>query len=166
MGPLKDFKIIEISGIGPGPYCGMLLADMGATVLRVDRLTDAGLGVPLPAKYRLTNRSRPAIALDLKTSDGVELVLNLCDRADALFEGFRPGVMERLGLGPRQCTDRNKRLVYGRMTGWGQDGPLAGSVGHDGNYSALTGVLAAIGEKGGQPGIPGNLVADVGLWEI
>ena len=162
MGPLKDFKIIEIAGIGPGPYCGMLLADMGAQVLRIDRLTDAGLGIPVPAKYKLMNRSRPTIAVDLKTSDGVELVLSLCDKADALFEGFRPGVMERLGLGPIECMDRNKRLVYGRMTGWGQDGPLSSSVGHDGNYSALTGVLSAIGEKGGRPVIPLNLVADFG----
>ncbi len=162
MGPLKDFKIIELAGIGPGPYCGMLLADMGAQVIRIDRLADAGLGVPLPAKYKLMNRSRPTIAVDLKTSGGVELVLSLCDKADALFEGFRPGVMERLGLGPNECLGRNKRLVYGRMTGWGQDGPLAGSVCHDVNYSALAGVLAAIGEKGGRPVIPLNLVSDFG----
>ncbi len=162
MGPLKDFKIIEIAGIGPGPFCGMLLADMGAQVMRIDRLADAGLGVPLPAKYKLMNRSRPTIAVDLKHSDGVELVLSLCDKADALFEGFRPGVMERLGLGPSECMDRNKRLVYGRMTGWGQAGPLKDSVGHDGNYIGLAGVLSAIGEKDGQPVVPLNLVGDFG----
>ncbi len=162
MGPLKDFKIIEIAGIGPGPFCGMLLADMGAQLIRIDRPTDAGLGVPQPAKYKLMNRSRPTIAVDLKTSGGVELVLNLCDNADALFEGFRPGVMERLGLGPDECMERNRRLVYGRMTGWGQDGPLAGSVGHDGNYIGLAGVLAAIGEKDGRPVIPLNLIGDFG----
>ncbi len=162
MGPLKGFKIIEIAGIGPGPFCGMLLADMGAQLIRIDRLADAGLGVPLPAKYKLMNRSRPTIAVDLKSSGGVELVLSLCDTADALFEGFRPGVMERLGLGPNECMDRNRRLVYGRMTGWGRDGPLADSVGHDGNYSALAGVLSAIGEKGRRPAIPLNLVADFG----
>ena len=162
MGPLKGFKIVEMAGIGPGPLCGMLLADMGAQVIRIDRLADAGLGVPLPAKFKLMNRSRPAIAVDLKHAEGVELVLRLCDKADALFEGFRPGVMERLGLGPSECMDRNKRLVYGRMTGWGQDGPLKDSVGHDGNYIGLAGVLSAIGEKGGQPVVPLNLVGDFG----
>lgn len=162
MGPLKGFKIIEMAGIGPGPLCGMLLGDMGAQVIRIDRLADADLGVPLAAKFKLMHRSRPAIAVDLKHAEGVELVLRLCARADALFEGYRPGVMERLGLGPSECMDRNKRLVYGRMTGWGQDGPLRDSVGHDGNYIGIAGVLSAIGEKGGQPVVPLNLVGDFG----
>ena len=162
MGPLKGFKIVEMAGIGPGPLCGMLLADRGAQLIRIDRLADADLGVPLPAKYKLMHRNRPAIAVDLKHAEGVELVLRLCDKADALFEGFRPGVMERLGLGPSECMDRNKRLVYGRMTGWGQDGPLKDSVGHDGNYIGLAGVLSAIGEKNGQPVVPLNLVGDFG----
>lgn len=162
MGPLHGFKIIEIAGIGPGQFCGMLLADMGAQLIRVDRISDADLGIPLPEKFNLMNRSRPSIAVDLKHSDGVELVLRLCEGADALFEGFRPGVMERLGLGPKECTARNKRLVYGRMTGWGQSGPLAGSVGHDGNYIGLAGPLSAIGANDGQPVIPLNLVADFG----
>lgn len=162
MGPLQGFKIIEIAGIGPGQFCGMLLADMGARIIRIDRLSDADLGIPLPAKYNLMNRSRPTIAIDLKHADGVELVLRLCADADALFEGFRPGVMERLGIGPTECLGRNKRLVYGRMTGWGQNGPLADSVGHDGNYIALTGALAAIGAKDGRPVMPLNLVADFG----
>ena len=162
MGPLKDFRIIEIAGIGPGPFCGMLLADMGAQLIRIDRLEDSGLGVPLEAKYKLMNRSRPTISVDLKHPDGVEFVLGLCEGADALFEGFRPGVMERLGLGPDDCAKRNQRLVYGRVTGWGQDGPLAESVGHDGNYIGLAGVLSAIGEKDGQPVVPLNLVGDFG----
>ncbi len=162
MGPLSNYKIVEIAGIGPGPMCGMLLADMGAQVIRVDRLADAGLGVPIPAKYKLMNRSRPTIAVNLKHTDGVALILRLCEKADALFEGFRPGVMERLGIGPSECMQRNKRLVYGRMTGWGQDGPLKDSVGHDGNYIGLTGVLSAIGEKDGQPVVPLNLVGDFG----
>lgn len=162
MGPLKGFKIIEMAGIGPGPLCGMLLADMGAQVIRIERLAAAGLGVPLPAKFNLMNRSRPAIGVDLKHSEGVELVLRLCEKADALFEGYRPGVMERLGLGPSECMDGNRRLIYGRMTGWGQDGPLKDSVGHDGNYIGLAGVLSAIGEKDGQPVVPLNLVGDFG----
>jgi len=162
MGPLQGFKIVEIAGIGPGQLCGMLLADMGAQLIRIDRLSDSGLGVSMPAKYNLMNRSRPAIAVDLKQVEGVELVLRLCESADALFEGYRPGVMERIGLGPDTCIGRNKRLVYGRMTGWGQDGPLADAVGHDGNYLGLAGALSAIGEKDGLPVIPLNLVADFG----
>jgi alpha-methylacyl-CoA racemase len=162
MGPLKDFRIIEIAGIGPGPFCGMLLADMGAQLIQIDRLEDAGLGIPLQTKHNLMKRSRPTISLDLKHPDGVEFVLTLCQRADALFEGFRPGVMERLGLGPVECRERNKQLVYGRMTGWGQDGPLANTVGHDGNYIGLAGLLSTIGEKGGLPVVPLNLTADFG----
>jgi alpha-methylacyl-CoA racemase len=162
MGPLRGFKIVEMAGIGPGQLCGMLLADMGAQLIRIDRLSDSGLGITMPTKYNLMNRSRPAIAVDLRQPEGVELVLRLCETADALFEGYRPGVMERLGLGPDECISRNKRLVYGRMTGWGQDGPLADAVGHDGNYLGLSGALSTIGEKGGLPVVPLNLVADFG----
>lgn len=162
MGPLKGFKIIEVAGIGPTQFCGMLLADMGASIIRIERPGGTDVGVGLPARFNLMNRSRPAIAVDLKSAAGSELILKLCESADAIFEGFRPGVMEKLGLAPDICRQRNRRLVVGRMTGWGQDGPLADSVGHDGNYAALSGALAAIGEKGGSPAIPLNLVADFG----
>jgi len=162
MGPLNGYKIVEIAGIGPGQFCGMLLADMGAQLIRIDRKTAADLGIGMPAKFNLMNRSRPVIGVDLKTGAGVNLVLRLCEDADALFEGFRPGVMERLGLGPETCMARNGKLVYGRMTGWGQHGPLARAVGHDGNYASLAGVIGAIGEKDGPPSIPLNLTADFG----
>ncbi len=162
MGALTGIKIIEIAGIGPGQFCGMLLADMGAKIIRVERVNETGNDAGIPAKYNLMNRSRPSIAVDLKHKIGVELILKLCEDADALFEGYRPGVMERLGLGPEDCMARNKRLVYGRMTGWGQSGPLATTAGHDGNYSALAGVLSTIGAKDGTPSIPLNLVADFG----
>ena len=162
MGPLQGFKIIEVAGIGPGQFCGMLLADMGAQLIRVDRVSEADLGIQLPAKYNLMNRSRPTIAVDLKQKEGVELVLRLCDDADALFEGYRPGVMERLGLGPQECMQRNEKLVYGRMTGWGQSGPLADTVGHDASYIALTGALASIGDRDRPPPIPLNLIGDLG----
>jgi len=135
---------------------------MGAQLLRVERLEAAGLGVTMPARYNLMNRSRPAVPVDLRRPEGVELVLDLCAGADALFEGFRPGVMERLGLGPAECMARNPRLVYGRMTGWGQEGPLAERAGHDPNYIALAGVLASIGERDGPPIYPLNLVGDFG----
>jgi alpha-methylacyl-CoA racemase len=140
----------------------MLLADMGAQLIRIDRKANADLGIGMPAKFNLMNRSRPAIGVDLKSPSGVALVLKLCEDADALFEGFRPGVMERLGLGPDDCVARNEKLVYGRMTGWGQTGPLANAVGHDGNYASLAGVIGAIGEKDRPPSIPLNLVADFG----
>ena len=162
MGPLTGFKVVEIAGIGPGQFCGMLLADMGAQLIRIDRKANTDLGIGMPAKFNLMNRSRPAIGVDLKSESGVDLVLKLCENADALFEGFRPGVMERLGLGPDDCMGRNERLVYGRMTGWGQAGPLADAVGHDGNYASLAGVIGAIGEKDGPPSIPLNLTADLG----
>ncbi len=162
MGPLTGFKVVEIAGIGPGQFCGMLLADMGAQLMRIDRKANADLGIGMPSKFNLMNRSRPAIGVDLKSQSGVELVLKLCEDADALFEGFRPGVMERLGLGPDDCMARNERLVYGRMTGWGQAGPLADAAGHDGNYASLAGVIGAIGEKDGPPSIPLNLTADFG----
>ena len=162
MGPLNGFKIVEIAGIGPGQFCGMLLADMGAEVLRIDRVAEADLGIGMPARFNLMNRSRSTIAVDLKKSAGVDLVLRLTEDADALFEGYRPGVMERLGLGPEVCMARNPKLVYGRMTGWGQSGPLADSVGHDTNYIALAGALGAIGPKDGLPPVPLNLIGDLG----
>ncbi len=162
MGPLRGFKIIEIAGIGPGQFCGMLLADMGAEVIRLERPVIEDPVMAIPAKFNLMNRSRPAVAIDLKTEQGIELVLRLCEEADAIFEGFRPGVMERLGLGPEVCMARNSGLVFGRMTGWGQDGPWADSAGHDPNYIALTGALACIGEKGGDPVYPMNLIGDFG----
>lgn len=162
MGPLHGFKIIEIAGIGPSQFCGMLLADMGAEILRIDRPQMAGDGITIPTKFNLMNRSRRTLAVDLKQAAGVDLVLALCKSADALFEGFRPGVMERMGLGPEECLRQNNALVYGRMTGWGQDGPLAKTAGHDGDYIALVGALAAIGEKDRVPAIPLNLVGDFG----
>ena len=120
MGPLKGFRIVEIAGIGPGQYCGMLLSDMGAEVLRIERPGRGDTGWDIPEKYNLMNRGRSVIEADLKSADGRELVLDLCEKADALFEGFRPGVMERLGIGPDECLQRTPRLVFGRMTGWGQ----------------------------------------------
>ncbi len=162
MGPLEGFKIIEIAGIGPGQFAGMLLADMGASVVRIERPVQDETVFAADARFNLMNRSRPLIGVDLKTQQGVQLVLDLCEDADAIFEGFRPGVMERLGLGPDACMARNPKLVYGRMTGWGQQGPLAETIGHDANFIALSGVYAAIGEKGGSPVYPLNLVGDMG----
>ncbi len=161
-GPLDGVKVLELAGIGPGPFCGMLLADMGADVLRVDRLQANDLGLPLEPKYEIMSRGRRSIALDLKLAASIESVLELAARADALIEGFRPGVTERLGLGPQECLARNPRLVYGRITGWGQDGPLAQAAGHDINYIALSGALHAIGRKGEAPIPPLNLVGDFG----
>jgi alpha-methylacyl-CoA racemase len=160
VGPLKGLKIVELAGIGPGPMCAMLLADLGATVLRIDRKQPVDLGTPRPLRFNLLLRNRRAIALDLKEPAAVELVLQLVGKADALIEGFRPGVTERLGVGPDQCFARNERLVYGRMTGWGQNGPLARAAGHDLNYIALTGALHAIGRKGHPPTPPINLLGD------
>ena len=162
MGPLQGLRVIELAGIGPCPMCAMLLAELGADVVRVDRPADSGLGIGMAPEHHLLNRSRPSIAVDLKHPAGVETVLRLVDRADALIEGFRPGVTERLGLGPADCAARNPRLVYGRVTGWGQDGPLARAAGHDLNYIALTGALDAIGRRGGPPTPPLNLVGDFG----
>jgi alpha-methylacyl-CoA racemase len=162
MGPLNGMKVVEFSGIGPGPHCAMLLADLGATVLRIDRVVPSDLGRPRPLKYNLSFRNRPAIALDLKNPDAVAFVLKLVGEADTLVEGFRPGVMERLGLGPEECLAANPRLVYGRMTGWGQDGPLSGAAGHDINYIAVTGALNAIGRRDQPPTPPLNLVGDFG----
>jgi alpha-methylacyl-CoA racemase len=162
MGPLAGYKIVEMAGIGPAPMAAMLLADLGAEVLRVDRQQPSGLGVPSDARFQILHRSRHAIAVDLKNAQGVALVLRLVGSADALIEGFRPGVMERLGLGPKPCLEHNPRLVYGRMTGWGQEGPLAGAAGHDLNYIALAGVLGAIGRAGQPPTPPLNLIGDFG----
>jgi alpha-methylacyl-CoA racemase len=162
MGPLAGYKVIELAGIGPGPFCAMLLADMGAEVLRVDRTAPSGLGIASDPKYDLLTRGRRSIAVDLKQPEGVELILKLVEGADALIEGFRPGVAERLGLGPEVCQPRNPKLVYGRMTGWGQDGPIAHAAGHDINYISLAGPLAAIGRDKGRPALPLNLVGDFG----
>ena len=158
MGPLKGLKIIEMAGIGPGPFCGMVLADLGAEIIRVDRASAIGTG----SKQEPSNRGKKSIAVDLKAKEGVEVVLKLVETADAIFEGFRPGVMERLGIGPEVCMARNNRIVFGRMTGWGQEGPLANAAGHDINYISLSGALAAIGRPGSPPVPPLNLIGDFG----
>jgi alpha-methylacyl-CoA racemase len=162
MGPLENLKIIEIAGIGPGPFCGMLLADMGADVLRIDRKDGSGVPIELDPAKDILGRGRRSVAMDLKRPQAVEMLLNLVEKADALFEGFRPGVMERLGLGPDVCLARNPRLVYGRMTGWGQSGPFAHRAGHDINYIGLSGALYMIGRRGEKPVPPINLVGDFG----
>ncbi len=161
-GPLQGIKVVELAGIGPGPMCAMLLSDLGAEVIRVDRLAPADLGIDSGRRFNVLNRGRRSIAVDLKSPEGVEVVLKLVEQADAFIEGFRPGVTERLGLGPDVCLARNPRLVYGRMTGWGQEGPMAHAAGHDINYIALTGALDAIGTAGGPPVPPLNLVGDFG----
>ena len=162
MGPLEGVKIVEFAGIGPGPFCCMLLSDMGADVVRIDRTEPADLGTPTDPKYALLNRGRRSIALDLKRKEDIETAKALVAKADALIEGFRPGVMERLGLGPDEMLKLNPKLVYGRMTGWGQEGPLASAAGHDINYISLVGALHAIGQKNGPPVPPLNLVGDFG----
>jgi alpha-methylacyl-CoA racemase len=162
MGPLAGVRIVELAGIGPAPFGAMLLSDLGADVLRIDRTADSGLGIPLDPAFEVLNRGRRSVAIDLKHPRGPETVLRLVEVADALLEGFRPGVAERLGIGPGPCLERNPRLVYGRMTGWGQDGPLAHTAGHDINYIALSGALHAIGRDGGAPVPPLNLVGDFG----
>jgi alpha-methylacyl-CoA racemase len=162
MGPLDGLRVVELASIGPGPMCAMLLADLGADVVRVDRLEPSGLGVPTAPRFDIAARGRRSVALDLKSPAGREAVLRLVDGADVLIEGFRPGVAERLGLGPDDCAARNPRLVYGRMTGFGQQGPLAHAAGHDLNYIALSGALHAIGTAGGKPVPPLNLVGDYG----
>jgi len=162
MAPLAGIKIVEFTGIGPAPLAAMILADMGATVLRIDRVAAADLGIPMDEKHDFTRRSRAVLHLDLKQPKAIETALRLIDGADALIEGFRPGVMERLGLGPEVCLRRNKRLAYGRVTGWGQEGPLSQAAGHDLNYIALTGALHAIGRAGQKPTPPLNLVGDYG----
>jgi alpha-methylacyl-CoA racemase len=158
MGPLKGIKIIEMAGIGPGPFCGMVLADLGADIIRVDRASAAGTG----SRQEPANRGKKSIAVDLKSPEGIEVVLKLVDSADAIFEGFRPGVMERLGLSPDVCMQRNGSIVFGRMTGWGQYGPLANAAGHDINYISISGALAAIGRPDSPPVPPLNLIGDFG----
>lgn len=158
-GPLHGLRIIELSGIGPGPFCGMMLADMGAEVIRVDR---PGGNPVAEIGHDVLFRNRRSIALNLKSPEGVAALLKLCESADGLFEGFRPGVTERLGIGPEACLARNEKLVYGRMTGWGQTGPLASAAGHDINYIALSGALHSMGRKGDKPLPPLNLVGDFG----
>lgn len=160
MGPLAGVRVLEFAGIGPGPMAAMVLADLGATVLQLDRVVPSGLGVEKPVRFDLLTRGRPSLAVDLKHPEGVALALRLLERSDASIEGFRPGTMERLGLGPDIALLRNPRLVYGRMTGFGQFGPLAAAAGHDLNYIALTGALAAIGRKDGKPTPPLNLLGD------
>jgi alpha-methylacyl-CoA racemase len=157
-GPLSGFTVVEMAGIGPGPFCAMMLADMGADVIRIDRLAPGFLG----GGGTIIDRGRRTIALDIKKPGATDIVLRLLDKADAVLEGFRPGVMERLGLGPDECLARNPRLVYGRMTGWGQDGPLAQAAGHDLNYIAITGALHAMGHAELPPTPPLHLVGDMG----
>ncbi|MEO6362669.1 MAG: CaiB/BaiF CoA-transferase family protein, partial [Caldimonas sp.] len=162
MGPLAGLRILEFEAIGPGPFAAMMLADMGADVLLVDRPDPSQLGLGLARSHDVMLRGRRSVTLDLKSAGGVEAALRLAERADAIVEGFRPGVMERLGLGPGTMHARNPRLVYGRMTGWGQTGPLAARAGHDINYIALSGTLHAIGRAGEPPVAPLNLVGDFG----
>ena len=159
-GPLRGIRIVEMVGIGPAPFAAMILADLGAEVIRIDRPTPSGNGIPRPPRFDLVARGRRAVTLDLKRPEAVACALDLVAAADGLIEGFRPGVMERLGLGAEPCLARNPRLVYGRLTGWGQNGPLAPTAGHDLNYLALTGVLHMIGREGERPVPPLNLVAD------
>ena len=165
MGPLHGLNVVELAAIGPVPMAGMLLADLGADVLRIDRLQPSGLGLAMEPPYDVHARSRRSVALDLKSPAALAAALRLIDRADVLIEGWRPGVAERLGLGPDECLQRNPALVYGRMTGFGQQGPLAHAAGHDLNYIALSGALHSIGapaEQGAKPVPPLNLVGDYG----
>ena len=164
-GPLAGIRVVELPNIGPVQFAGMLLADMGAEVLRLDRATDVATGSNVAgfvSPYSVIDRGRRSVGIDLKHEGGAEVVLRLCEQADVLLEGFRPGVAERLGVGPDACRSRNPRLVYARMTGWGQDGPLAGEVGHDINYLSIAGVLWHIGPEGHAPVPPINLLADFG----
>ncbi|MEU6178761.1 CaiB/BaiF CoA transferase family protein [Streptomyces coeruleorubidus] len=157
-GPLTGVRVVELAGIGPGPFAAMLLADLGADVVRVDR--PGGPGLAIDPAYDVTNRNKRSVVVDLKSPDGPERVLGLAARADILVEGYRPGVAERLGVGPEACHARNPRLVYGRMTGWGQDGPLADRAGHDIAYIAPTGTLGMIGRPDEPPAVPANLLGD------
>ena len=168
-GPLSGIKIIELAGIGPAPYTCMMLADAGAQVLRLERAAPGAVergeelsGTGSGPYWDLLNRSRPSVGIDLKNPDAVELVLGLVEKADGLIEGFRPGVAERLGVGPEACFARNRRLVYGRMTGWGQDGPMASMAGHDIDYIAIGGALWSLGRADSAPVPPLNLVGDFG----
>ncbi|MBI5720918.1 MAG: CoA transferase [Burkholderiales bacterium] len=161
-GPLAGLKVVEFAGIGPGPMCGMVLADLGAEVLRVDRMVPSGLGIDRAPRYDLLNRSKRTVSVDLKSSEGMAFARGIVACCDALIEGFRPGTMERLGLGPEPCLAQHPKLVYGRVTGFGQTGPLASAAGHDLNYIALSGALHAIGRAGALPTPPLNLVGDFG----
>ena len=158
MGPLKDIKIIEMAGIGPAPFCGMILADMGAEVISVDRITSAGRG----SSADIASRGKKSIAIDIRKEEGQEIIKKLISNADVLIEGFRPGVMEKNNLGPDDLLKINPKLIFGRMTGWGQSGPLSNAAGHDINYIALSGVLGAIGKKDSPPPPPLNLIGDFG----
>src|SRR5690625_136063 len=160
-GPLASVRVVELAGVGPGPFAAMMLADLGADVVRIDRPGGGGLQM-VPPEADLLGRGRPSVAIDLKSPRGVELVLDLVSKADILLEGFRPGVTERLGLGPDVCLERNPALVYGRMTGWGQDGPLADSAGHDINYISVAGALDGLGHADQAPAFPANLLGDFG----
>jgi alpha-methylacyl-CoA racemase len=162
MGPLQGVKIIEVAGIGPGPFAAMLLSDMGADVVRVDRASNAMGGDPANPPADVLGRGRRSVALDLKSPEGIAILMDMVEQADVLIEGYRPGVAERLGFGPEACAARNPKLVFGRMTGWGQEGPYAPTAGHDINYIALAGVLAHLGRDGGKPTPPINLVGDFG----
>jgi alpha-methylacyl-CoA racemase len=162
-GPLRDVRVVEVGSIGPGPFAAMLLADLGADVIRLDRLASgAADGVLAPGPWNVLHRGRPSVGIDLKRPEARALVLRLCESADVLVEGFRPGVMERLGLGPADVHERRPQLVYGRMTGYGQDGPMAAAAGHDINYIATAGVLGAIARRGERPLFPLNLLGDFG----
>ena len=160
-GPLAGLRVLELAGIGPGPFCAMMLADQGATVLRIDRPGVRGAGSRRP-EHELLNRGRQSAVLDLKHPRAIDALLRLVEAADVLLEGFRPGVTERLGVGPDICLRRNPRLVYARMTGWGQQGPLAGAAGHDIGYIARAGALHGLGRAGGPPQFPANLLGDFG----
>lgn len=160
-GPLAGLRVIEMAGLGPAPFCGMMLADMGAEVVRVERPGATG-PVGTDRRYDVLGRGRSGLPLDMKRPDAADTVLALVERADVLIEGFRPGVMERMGLGPEECLGRQPALVYGRMTGWGQHGPLASAAGHDINYIAISGALHAIGRAGGEPTVPLNYIGDFG----
>ena len=166
MGPLEALRVVELPNIGPVQFAGMLLSDLGAEVLRIDRSEHVAAGRTVAggtaSPYSVIDRGRRSIGVDLKHPDGAEVVLRLCERADVLLEGFRPGVAERLGVGPADCRARNARLIYARMTGWGQEGPLAGDVGHDINYLSIAGVLWHLGPEGHAPVPPINLLADFG----
>ncbi len=161
-GPLAGVRIIEMAALGPVPFCGMLMADLGAEVILIERANSAPPGEPIPEQFNFLGRGRRSITLDLKNPQAVEIVLKLATTAEIIMEGMRPGAMERLGLGPKDCLARNPRLIYSRMTGWGQTGPLAQRAGHDINYISLNGVLDAVGSAGGPPVPPVNLVGDYG----
>ena len=162
VGPLAGLRVLEIEAVGPVPWAGMMLSDLGAQVIRIDRPAETEISQGFSPQFQFTQRGRDSIILDLKTEQGVSSALELVSHADVLLEGMRPGVMERLGLGPQVCMARNQKLVYGRMTGWGQDGPWSQMAGHDINYIGLTGALHAIGPRQGRPSVPLNLVGDFG----